>query len=120
MFKGNRRIGLGIMGLADMLFLLRLPYNSPEGRAAAAVAMRTIQEAAIDESKRISLEKGSFPTFAKSVWAGKVPAMRNASLTNVAPTGSTSMLVDGRREWSRTSHSRIGEETASLEKWRHS
>jgi ribonucleoside-diphosphate reductase alpha chain len=94
MFKGNRRIGLGIMGLADMLFLLRLPYNSPEGREAAAVAMRTIREAAIDESQRIGVEKGSFPNIAKSVWSGKVPAMRNASLTNVAPTGSTSMLVD--------------------------
>jgi ribonucleoside-diphosphate reductase alpha chain len=94
MFKGNRRIGLGIMGLADMLFLMRLPYNSPEGRAAAVEAMKTIQETAIDESQRLGAEKGSFPNFEKSVWAKKVSAMRNASLTNVAPTGSTSMLAD--------------------------
>jgi ribonucleoside-diphosphate reductase alpha chain len=94
MFKGNRRIGLGIMGLADMLFLLQLPYNSAEGRAAAAEAMRTIKEAAFDESMRLGIEKGSFPNFAQSIWAGKLEALRNASLTNVAPTGSTSMLFD--------------------------
>jgi ribonucleoside-diphosphate reductase alpha chain len=94
MFKGNRRIGLGIMGLADMLFLMRLPYNSPEGRAAARHAMSVIRETAIDESARLGREKGSFPNFEKSIWSGKVDAMRNASLTNVAPTGSTSMLLD--------------------------
>jgi ribonucleoside-diphosphate reductase alpha chain len=94
MFKGNRRIGLGIMGLADMLFLLGLPYNAAEGRAAAAEAMRVIQETAIDESARLGAEKGNFPNFEHSVWAGRVAHMRNASLTNVAPTGSTSMLAD--------------------------
>jgi ribonucleoside-diphosphate reductase alpha chain len=94
MFKDNRRIGLGIMGLADMLFLMHLPYNSPEGRAAGAEAMRIIQETAIEESIHLGNEKGNFPNFNHSIWAGKVQQMRNASLTNVAPTGSTSMLFD--------------------------
>jgi ribonucleoside-diphosphate reductase alpha chain len=55
--------------------------------------MKCIQEAAIDESERLGIEKGSFPNLAKSIWTGK-KAMRNASLTNVAPTGSVSMLFD--------------------------
>lgn len=94
MFTNNRRIGLGIMGLADLLFLMKLPYDSEEGRACAEEVMKCVQDSAIDESKRLGLEKGSFPNFEKSVWADKVPAMRNTSLTNVAPTGSTSMLLD--------------------------
>jgi ribonucleoside-diphosphate reductase alpha chain len=92
-FTGNRRIGLGIMGLADMLFGLGLAYDSEAGRNAAREAMRCIQTAAIEESEHLGLEKGSFPNLAKSVWAEK-KAMRNASLTTVAPTGSVSMLFD--------------------------
>ena len=94
MFKNNRRIGLGVMGLADMLFLMGLPYNSEEGRKVAAEAMKVIQEAAIEASVALGEEKGNFANFDKSVWAGKVKTMRNASLTNVAPTGSTAMLLD--------------------------
>lgn len=92
-FKGNRRIGLGIMGLADMLFLLKLPYNSEEGRNVAAEVMKTIQETAIEESESLGIEKGDFPNKSKSIWKDK-HSMRNASLTNVAPTGSTSMVFD--------------------------
>ena len=94
MFKNNRRIGLGIMGLADMLFLLKLPYNSEEGRKAAKDAVRTIQETAIEYSRFLGKEKGNFPNFEQSIWCEKYDSMRNASLTNVAPTGSTSMLFD--------------------------
>lgn len=94
MFKNNRRIGLGIMGLADMLFLKKLPYNSDEGRALASEVVSFIQRTAIDYSCELGKEKGSFPNFEKSVWYGKKEAMRNASLTNVAPTGSTAMLFD--------------------------
>jgi len=94
MFVGNRRIGLGIMGLADMLFKLDLPYNSQQGRDCATNVMKTIQETSIDESMNLGKEKGNFPNFEKSVWATKGQYMRNASLTNVAPTGSTAMLLD--------------------------
>jgi ribonucleoside-diphosphate reductase alpha chain len=92
-FLGNRRIGIGIMGLADMLFALGLAYDSEDGRNAAREAMKCIQTAAIEESEMLGLEKGSFPNFGKSIWTAKT-AMRNASLTNVAPTGSVSMLFD--------------------------
>lgn len=94
MFKNNRRIGLGIMGLADMLFLMKLPYNSDAGRNAASEVMAFIQRTAIEYSSELGKEKGSFPNFDKSVWCEKKEAMRNASLTNVAPTGSTAMLFD--------------------------
>ncbi|KAH0791366.1 ribonucleoside-diphosphate reductase, adenosylcobalamin-dependent [Histomonas meleagridis] len=94
MFKNNRRIGLGIMGLADMLFLMKLPYNSDEGMETASEVMKIIQETAIDESVKIGEEKGNFPNFEKSVWKEKYKTMRNASLTNIAPTGSTAMLMD--------------------------
>ena len=94
MFQNNRRIGLGIMGLADLLFEMKLPYNSEEGRTCAESVMKCIQDTAIDESHKLGQEKGSFPNFKKSVWANKFDAMRNATLTNVAPTGSTSMLLD--------------------------
>jgi len=94
MFQNNRRIGLGIMGLADLLFKIHLPYNSEEGRQAAASVMKTIQTTAIDESMKLGAEKGNFKNFEKSTWASKTKTMRNASLTNVAPTGSTSLLLD--------------------------
>ena len=94
MFQNNRRIGLGIMGLADMLFLLKLPYNSQEGRDVAEKVMACIQDTAREASAELGLEKGSFKNFEKSKWYGKYPAMRNACFTNVAPTGSTSMLLD--------------------------
>ncbi|OHT02898.1 Ribonucleotide reductase, all-alpha domain containing protein [Tritrichomonas foetus] len=94
-FKDNRRIGLGIMGLADLLFLAGLPYNSSEGRQLASIVMKTIQETAIEESMNLGREKGNFPNFKCSIWNEKdYKYMRNASLTNVAPTGSTSMLLD--------------------------
>jgi ribonucleoside-diphosphate reductase alpha chain len=94
MFKNNRRIGLGIMGLADMLYKMKMSYSSEEGRNLAGSVMKTIQETAIAYSEELGAEKGNFPTFEKSVWAGKKQHMRNASLTNVAPTGSTAMIVD--------------------------
>jgi ribonucleoside-diphosphate reductase alpha chain len=94
MFQNNRRISLGIMGHANMLFLMKLPYNSAEGREDAVSVMKHIQSRAIDESSKLGEEKGNFPNFEKSIWPGCVTTMRNASLTNVAPTGSTSMLLD--------------------------
>lgn len=93
-FTGNRRIGLGIMGLADMLFLMGLAYDSDAGRSAARSAMKCISDASIDESHKLGCEKGSFDNFEKSKWFGSVSAMRNASLTNVAPCGSISIICD--------------------------
>jgi ribonucleoside-diphosphate reductase alpha chain len=92
-FKANRRIGLGVMGLADMLFDLRKGYNTEEGRQVAVQVMHEIREAAIQASIAIGKEKGNFRNFAMSIWAERTETMRNSSLTNVAPTGSTAMVA---------------------------
>ncbi|MBU0459711.1 MAG: adenosylcobalamin-dependent ribonucleoside-diphosphate reductase [Nanoarchaeota archaeon] len=93
-FRGNRRIGLGIMGFADMLYKLRIPYNSREGRAVAANVMGFITESAHQMSQQLAEEKGVFPNWEKSVYFPKSIKMRNAALTNIAPTGTISMVFD--------------------------
>ncbi|PIT92459.1 MAG: ribonucleoside-diphosphate reductase, adenosylcobalamin-dependent [Candidatus Harrisonbacteria bacterium CG10_big_fil_rev_8_21_14_0_10_42_17] len=90
----NRRIGLGIMGFADMLYQLEIPYNSEEGRKMGEKAMRTINEAAHQASQVIAKEKGIFANHDLSIFKKKNVKMRNAALTTVAPTGSISMMLD--------------------------
>ncbi len=88
--KMNRKIGLGVMGFADMLILLGIPYASEEAVRAAEKVMGFIESAAVDESGRIAKKRGAFPNFPKSRW--KRP-MRNATVTAIAPTGSISMIA---------------------------
>ncbi|MDP2641502.1 MAG: adenosylcobalamin-dependent ribonucleoside-diphosphate reductase [Candidatus Yanofskybacteria bacterium] len=90
----NRRIGLGIMGFADMLYQLRIPYNSKEGFAMAEKVMGFINEEAHKMSQELAVEKGAFPNHEKSVFAKQNIKMRNAALTTVAPTGSIAMMFD--------------------------
>ncbi|KKU94298.1 MAG: Ribonucleoside-diphosphate reductase [Candidatus Jorgensenbacteria bacterium GW2011_GWA1_48_13] len=91
--KKNRRIGLGIMGFADMLYQLGIKYNSEKGYETAEKVMSVIQEASHEASAELAKEKGAFPNIKKSIFA-KGPKMRNAALTTVAPTGSISMMYD--------------------------
>jgi ribonucleoside-diphosphate reductase alpha chain len=93
-FRGNRRIGLGIMGFADMLYKIRIPYNSQEGFDTAEKVMGAIQRAAHEMSQELAEEKGVFPNWEKSVYHQKGIKMRNAALTNIAPTGTISMVFD--------------------------
>jgi ribonucleoside-diphosphate reductase alpha chain len=93
-FRGNRRIGLGIMGFADMLYKIRVPYNSPQGFDCAEKVMGCIQRAAHEMSHELAEEKGVFPNWEKSVYFQKGLKMRNAALTNIAPTGTISMVFD--------------------------
>ena len=92
--KKNRRIGLGIMGFADMLFQLGIAYNSEVGQKLAEKVMQTITDAAHKTSMELAKEKGAFPNMPLSVHAKKRVKMRNAALTTVAPTGSISMMFD--------------------------
>ncbi|MDA1337378.1 MAG: ribonucleoside reductase class II [bacterium] len=104
--KKNRRIGLGIMGFADMLFQLGIRYDSKKGFATAEKVMGFINKEAYIMSQDLAGEKGSFPNLQKSVFVKKKAPhakaqewgigkkMRNAALTTVAPTGSISMLMD--------------------------
>ena len=88
----TRKIGMGIMGLHDMLIQLGLPYGSEEGRAQAAEIMSFVREKAESRSIEIAEEKGTFPAYDADI--NKYPARRNAALTSIQPTGTVSMIAD--------------------------
>ena len=91
--KANRKIGLGVMGFADLLIKLGIPYNSQKGIEIAKRIMNYIRTTAIRESQQLAKERGSFPNFEESVHAEKYTMMRNATLTTIAPTGSLSIIA---------------------------
>ncbi|ADH63211.1 ribonucleoside-diphosphate reductase, adenosylcobalamin-dependent [Allomeiothermus silvanus DSM 9946] len=89
-----RRLGLGVMGLADALIKMGLPYSSEEGRQAVAKIMNAMREEAILASERLGEERGVFPIYAQH--PEKFPEIRprrNVAVLTVAPTGTTSMLM---------------------------
>ncbi|WP_456385302.1 adenosylcobalamin-dependent ribonucleoside-diphosphate reductase [Desulfolithobacter sp.] len=92
MTQKTRKVGLGIMGMHDMLIQMRLPYASEEGRAASADVMRFIREEAEQASVELAELKGPFPAYDRHV--NKYPARRNAALTSIQPTGTVSMIAD--------------------------
>ena len=91
--RANRKIGLGVMGFADMLILLGVPYDSEEGLKLGEQVMRFIEEEAHKKSVEIAEARGSFPNFEKSVWKKRYGAFRNATVTTVAPTGTISIIA---------------------------
>ncbi len=93
--RKNRRIGLGIMGFADMLYQLGIAYDSAEGQKLGEKVMKTITDSAHEMSRELAKEKSAFGNWNMSVSAKKrEPKRRNAALTTVAPTGSISMMLD--------------------------
>ena len=93
MVKLNRRIGLGVMGWADMLFMLGIPYDSEEAAKLGEKIMGFIEDVGKDESSKLAMERGTFPTWEKSIYREIMP-MRNATVTTIAPTGSISIIAD--------------------------
>ena len=91
--RANRRIGLGVMGWADMLFKLGIPYDSRRGVQLAAKVMRTINETGHQASQELAKTRGPFPNFKKSIYRQGLP-LRNATVTTIAPTGSISIIAN--------------------------
>lgn len=88
----TRKIGLGIMGMHDMLIQIAVPYGSEKGREISAEVMSFIRNVSEEQSIKLAEVKGAFPAYDKKV--NKYPARRNAALTSIQPTGTVSMIAD--------------------------
>lgn len=92
--KGNRKIGLGVMGFADMLILLGIPYDSQEALDVAEKIMSFIRQTARETSVEIAKGKGVFPNFKGSIYETEKLFLRNATTTTIAPTGTLSIIAN--------------------------
>jgi len=94
MVHANRKIGLGVMGLADLFIRLGMAYDSPEALELAEAIMARIQDRAVAQSQALAAARGPFPNFAQSRWQREgQPPRRNATVTTVAPTGTISLIA---------------------------
>jgi len=92
--KKNRRIGLGVMGFAELLIKMGISYDSEEALNTGDRVMAFIEKEAKKASSELAIEKGNFPSFKKSKIAKDYKNMRNVAVTTIAPTGTISIIAD--------------------------
>jgi ribonucleoside-diphosphate reductase alpha chain len=91
--QANRKVGLGVMGFAEMLILLGIPYASDRAVNVADELMRCLNGEALAASHALAHERGVFPNWERSIYAGQGLRLRNAARTSIAPTGTLSILA---------------------------
>jgi ribonucleoside-diphosphate reductase alpha chain len=94
MAKGNRKIGLGVMGLAHFFIRLGIPFHSPKALEVARGLMSFIQGQARERSMELAEERGIFANFSGSIYSRNGMRLRNATLTTIAPTGTLSLIAN--------------------------
>ncbi|HLG74441.1 MAG TPA: vitamin B12-dependent ribonucleotide reductase [Chloroflexota bacterium] len=93
MVGANRRIGLGVMGWADLLFKMGIPYDSERALDLASELMAFINRIGHSESEKLAVERGPFPNWDRSIYKDGQP-LRNSTVTTIAPTGTISIIAD--------------------------
>ncbi|MBI3781285.1 MAG: adenosylcobalamin-dependent ribonucleoside-diphosphate reductase [candidate division NC10 bacterium] len=91
--RNNRRIGLGVMGWADLLLELGIPYDSDDALKLGEETMGFIQRIGHDASEKLAVERGPFPRWSRSIYKDKTP-LRNSTVTTIAPTGTISIIAN--------------------------
>jgi ribonucleoside-diphosphate reductase alpha chain len=95
MTKSNRKIGLGVMGFADMLLMLGVRYDSDDADKLAGKIMKFVLDTAVKSSEELAASRGAFPNFEKSIFPAQgLKPRRNATLTTIAPTGTLSIIAN--------------------------
>jgi ribonucleoside-diphosphate reductase alpha chain len=91
--RGNRKIGLGVMGFAHLLIRMGIPYDAPEAEATGDRIMSFIQTESKVASKHLADSRGPFPNYKGSMWEKRNLTQRNATTTTIAPTGTLSIIA---------------------------
>jgi len=92
--KDNRKIGLGVMGFADMLIKMGIKYDTEGGLQTAEKLMKFVNDEGKIMSVELGEERGSFPNFKGSIWEKQFKTIRNATVTTIAPTGTISIIAE--------------------------